>query len=55
VTEGLALPADACVFVDDQARNLRGAAEVGMPHVHFDVTKPGDSYARALSLLRQGD
>ncbi|WP_288996680.1 HAD-IA family hydrolase [uncultured Gemmobacter sp.] len=55
VTEGLALPADACVFVDDQARNLRGAAEVGMPHVHFDVTKPGDSYACALSLLRQGD
>lgn len=55
VTEGLGIPAHDCVFVDDQAKNLRGAAEVGMPHVHFDVTRPGESYARALSLLRHGD
>lgn len=54
VTDGLGLPAGACVFVDDQAKNLRGAAEVGMPHVHFDVTRPADSYARALTLLAQG-
>lgn len=55
VTEGLDLPAAACVFVDDQAKNLRGATATGMPHVHFDVTQPGDSYSRALALLCQGD
>lgn len=54
VTDGLGLPANACVFVDDQPRNLRGAAEVGMPFVHFDVTRPGDSYSSALALLMQG-
>jgi putative hydrolase of the HAD superfamily len=53
VIEGLGLPAAACVFVDDQARNLAGAAAVGMPFVHFDVTRPGASYARALALLDQ--
>ncbi|WP_200833948.1 HAD-IA family hydrolase [Tabrizicola flagellatus] len=53
VTEGLGLPPAACVFVDDQARNLKGAESVGMPFVHFDVTKPGESYARALALLEQ--
>lgn len=55
VTEGLGLATSDCVFVDDQAKNLRGAVEVGMPHVHFDVTAPAESYARALTLLRQGD
>ncbi|MCC5964521.1 MAG: HAD-IA family hydrolase [Natronohydrobacter sp.] len=54
VTDGLGLPAADCVFVDDQAKNLRGAHAVGMPHVHFDVTRPTDSYARALTLLSQG-
>lgn len=53
VTDGLDLPPAACVFVDDQARNLTGAKAVGMPFVHFDVTRPGDSYARALALLEQ--
>lgn len=53
VTEGLGLPPAACVFVDDQARNLKGAEAVGMPFVHFDVTRPGDGYARALALLEQ--
>lgn len=54
VTDGLGLPATDCVFVDDQVKNLRGAVEVGMPHVDFDVTRPADSYARALTLLSQG-
>jgi putative hydrolase of the HAD superfamily len=54
VTDGLGLPAEDCVFVDDQAKNLRGAREVGMPFVHFDVTRPGESYAQALMLLAQG-
>ncbi len=51
VTDGLGLPAAACVFVDDQKKNLQGAAEVGMPFVHFDVTRPGESYAQALEML----
>lgn len=55
VTDGLGLPAGACVFVDDQARNLLGADAVGMPFVHFDVTHPGESYSRALEMLWQGD
>jgi putative hydrolase of the HAD superfamily len=55
VTEGLGLLAADCVFVDDQAKNLRGAEIVGMPHVHFDVTRPAESYTRALALLLQGD
>lgn len=55
ITEGLGVPACNCVFVDDQTRNLGGAVAVGMPHVHFDVTDPGGSYARALALLMQGN
>lgn len=54
VTDGLDLPAQSCVFVDDQAKNLRGAAAVGMPYVQFDVTRPADSYAHALTLLSRG-
>lgn len=53
ITEGLGLPPAACVFVDDQARNLKGAEALAMPFVHFDVTRPGESYARALALLQQ--
>ncbi len=51
VTSGLELPAESCVFVDDQARNIRGADTVGMQTVEFDVTDPGGSYAEALRLL----
>lgn len=40
-----------CVFVDDQQKNITGAQAVGLPHVHFDVTRPAESFARALSLL----
>lgn len=54
VTDGLGLPASACVFVDDQAKNLKGAEAVGMPWVHFDVTRPAESHAHALTLLSQG-
>ncbi|MFI9007506.1 HAD-IA family hydrolase [Actinosynnema sp. NPDC053489] len=32
--ERLGLPADQCVFVDDLAVNVRGAAEAGMVGVH---------------------
>jgi putative hydrolase of the HAD superfamily len=55
VTEGLEIEARDCVFVDDQSKNLKGAVAVGMPHVHFDVTRPGESYALALDMLAQGN
>lgn len=40
-----------CVFVDDQRKNIEGAAAVNLPHVHFDVTRPAESFARALEML----
>ena len=47
----LGLPRESCVFVDDQLKNIEGADAVGLPNVHFDVTRPADGYARALSML----
>lgn len=47
----LGLERQACVFVDDQKKNIEGADAVGLPNVHFDVTRPGESYARALAML----
>jgi len=40
-----------CVFVDDQKKNIEGAEAVRLPNVHFDVTRPAESYARALQML----
>ncbi|MGH1415212.1 MAG: HAD-IA family hydrolase [Pelagimonas sp.] len=47
----LGLPPQACVFVDDQARNIKGAQAVGMATVQFDVARPAASYSEALRLL----
>lgn len=47
----LGLPASACVFVDDQLRNITGAQSVGLQTVHFDVAQPAHSYTQALHLL----
>jgi putative hydrolase of the HAD superfamily len=47
----LALPPTACVFLDDQPRNVSGAAAVGMKAVHFDVLDPRASYRAALEAL----
>ncbi len=47
----LNLPASACVFVDDQLKNVNGALAIGLPAVHFDVTGPAASYAKALAML----
>jgi putative hydrolase of the HAD superfamily len=47
----LDLPREACVFVDDQKKNIEGADAVGLPNVYFDVTRPAESYARALAML----
>ena len=51
----LGLPASACVFVDDQKKNVDGAVALSIPTVHFDVTNPSLSYAQALSLLKTHD
>lgn len=48
VGEALGLPLSACVFVDDQKRNVDGAVAAGMPTVHFDVAEPARSYGEAL-------
>ena len=49
--EQLDLPASACVFVDDQLRNVEGARRAGMQALRFDVLHPGKSYRRALECL----
>lgn len=49
VTEALGLPTEACVFVDDQQRNVDGGRAAGMRTVHFDVARPALSYAEALA------
>lgn len=39
------------VFLDDQASNIRGAEELGIPSVWFDVADPDTSYAEVRKLL----
>jgi putative hydrolase of the HAD superfamily len=51
VCERLSLAPQHCVFVDDQAKNIRGAEAVGMRTVHFDVMNPQQSYHEALRKL----
>lgn len=46
VLDALDLAAGECVFIDDQDRNIAGARSVGLRTVAFDVTRPGESYAR---------
>ena len=48
VGEAINLPLGACVFVDDQKRNVDGAVAAGMLAVHFNVAQPSQSYAEAL-------
>ncbi|MBN9244700.1 MAG: HAD-IA family hydrolase [Mesorhizobium sp.] len=48
VGDALGLPLEACVFVDDQKRNVDGALAAGMIAVWFDVAQPAKSYAEAL-------
>ncbi len=50
--DALELAPGNCVFVDDQLRNIIGAEEAGMQVVHFDVTRPKESYQQALDLLK---
>ncbi|MFI8614582.1 HAD-IA family hydrolase [Acidovorax sp. NPDC077693] len=51
VTDALGIPAQACVFVDDQLRNIQGGLRAGLQAVHFDVLHPAASFGRALDLL----
>lgn len=51
VCAALDVSAAACVFVDDQPRNVRGAEAAGMHGVQFDVTAPAASFHAALALL----
>ncbi|HEX7924644.1 MAG TPA: HAD-IA family hydrolase [Bradyrhizobium sp.] len=48
VLDELALEAEDCVFVDDQRRNITGAAACNMRTVLFDVRNPAASYGEAL-------
>lgn len=47
----LGVAAGDCVFVDDQRRNIDGAARAGWRTVHLDVQRPGEAFGRALDLL----
>jgi putative hydrolase of the HAD superfamily len=49
--EQLGVPADACVFIDDQQRNVDGALREGWRAVYLDVRSPGRAFAQALALL----
>ena len=51
VEDALVVPMSACVFVDDQLRNVQGAQRAGMHAVHFDVTNPAKSYDEALAFF----
>ncbi|MCC8952364.1 HAD-IA family hydrolase [Bradyrhizobium sp. Pear77] len=51
VLDELALEAEDCVFVDDQRRNITGAAACNMRTVLFDVRSPAASYIEALRHL----
>ena len=42
-----------CIFVDDQARNVQGARDVGMNAVQFDVRHPERSFQQVLWLLAE--
>lgn len=50
----LGLPPGEILFVDDQPVNLAGAAEVGKPHIHFDVTDVAGSVREISSHLTAG-
>jgi putative hydrolase of the HAD superfamily len=51
VCDALGLDPQACVFVDDQERNIKGAIACGLTTVWFDVQHPLKSYRQALQPL----
>jgi putative hydrolase of the HAD superfamily len=44
--EGLDLPANEVVFIDDQPRNVAGGSAVGIRSFHLDITNPLESIAQ---------
>jgi putative hydrolase of the HAD superfamily len=55
ICDALGVAPQACVFVDDQLKNIEGAVALGMTAVHFDVRDPAASYKLALSHLGLDD
>lgn len=49
IAQALDVAPGESVFVDDQMRNITGAAQAGMIPVHFDVRHPTTSYQTALT------
>ncbi len=49
--EEMNLPANSCLFVDDQNRNILGAQKVGLNTLQFNVLKPQKSFSELLNLL----
>jgi putative hydrolase of the HAD superfamily len=47
----LDLPAHACVFLDDQAKNIRGALSAGWQAIELDVRHPALAYDQAIERL----
>lgn len=52
--EDMGVPLSEILFVDDQPGNIRGAEEVGLESVYFDVTDPERSWAEARARLGLG-
>jgi putative hydrolase of the HAD superfamily len=55
ICDALGVSPQACIFVDDQLKNIEGAVALGMTAVHFDVRDPSASYKLALSHLGLDD
>lgn len=54
VTERLGRPPRDCLFVDDLRVNCKGAEDVGMASVWFDITDPDGSVMRVLEAAGAG-
>lgn len=44
--DALGVAAPETLFVDDQQRNIAGAQRAGLATLHFDFTRPAESYAQ---------
>lgn len=51
VVESLEIPTDQALFVDDHVPNVDGARAIGMSALHFDVTRPAQSYREVGRML----
>jgi putative hydrolase of the HAD superfamily len=51
LVQRLGVPAEYCLFVDDQPANVAGAQSVGMQTIWFDVLDPESSYGQVRETL----